>query len=62
MPMPTVKGGLAFGPAFSIVSTTNRFIAGTPSAGVSIFSALMLSQPAPLTSMVSFRPSPGTRS
>ncbi len=62
MPTPTVIGGLAFGPALSIVSTTKRFIASGPSAGVSIFRALMLSQPAPLTSSVSFRPSPGTMS
>ncbi len=62
MPTPTVRGGLAFGPALSMVSTTKSFIAGRPSAGVSILSALMLSQPAPLTSMVSFRPSPATGS
>jgi hypothetical protein len=62
MPTPTVRGGLAFGPAFSIVSTMKRFIAGSPSAGVSILRALMLSQPAPLASMVNFNRSPGTTS
>src|SRR5829696_8370306 len=33
IPTPTVRGGLALGPAFSIVSTTNSFMAGRPSAG-----------------------------
>jgi hypothetical protein len=62
MPTPTVRGGLALGPALSIVWTTKRFMAGRPSAGVSILRALMLSQPAPLTSMVNFNRSPGTTS
>src|SRR5215217_927845 len=55
MPTPTVRGGLALGPALSMVSTTKRFIAGRPSARVSILRALMLSLLAPLTSIVSLQ-------
>ena len=63
MPTPTIPGGQGFPPAFTMESRTNRLIPFTPSAGMHIFRKLMFSEPDPLGTHLTSRPSqPATKS
>ena len=57
MPTPTIPGGHGLPPAPTIDSSTNCLIPFTPSAGTHIFRKLMFSEPEPLGTHLTSRPS-----
>ena len=60
MPTPNTTGGQGLEPACFTVSTTKRRTPSTPSAGLSMASRLMFSEPKPLGATVMVHLFPGT--
>ena len=60
MPTPTPVGGQGLPPALTTASTMKRFTPSRPSAGLSILSWLMFSEPAPFGITVMRSSSPAT--